>query len=390
MTDETRRTPDGDRRAPDEVRVAVVHDGCKDTPGGAAKVSVELAQVLDADVFVGRTGCRDWYAERVPGELTVYASRSNKLPALLRDATVAYQTGKLHLPEYDVVITSGVPAKFYQPESFQRHVHYTHHPPLWYAQWLGRDSLGGVRGNLRYAMRKLGMYVDWLEMQRVETVLANSETTRSRIRRHYRRDATVVNPPIAYSDEPVLTADDRDDYFLYAGRLGERKRLETLVEAFGRTDRRLVVAGDGPLRDDLASLASACGANVEFRGFVSDDELETLMRRARCGVFVPEEEDFGMAIAELLCWGTPTIVADEPNPAYMVSDDDGVRVAPTADEVADAVASFDRRDYDCADIAERARERYGRDRFAEEVLAVVGDGDSEVDRNPDRPDKRTI
>ena len=354
-----------------DQRIAVIHDGCKDTPGGAAKVSVALAQVLDADMYVGRTGCPEWYAERVPRELTVYARRSNRLPSLLRDANVAYQTGKLHLPEYDAVVTSGVPAKFYQPESFQHHVHYTHHPPLWYAQWLGRDSLTGVRGNVRYLMRKVGLYVDWLEMQRVETVLANSRTTQSRISRHYRRDSTVVNPPIHYSDTPPLDADERGDYFLYAGRLGERKRLQTLVEAVGRTDRRLVVAGDGPLRGELESLADDRNATVEFRGFVDDETLEDLMRRAACGVFVPEEEDFGMAIAELLCWGTPLIVADEPNPKYMVSDADGVRVAPTTEAIARAIAEFDPDRYDCADIADRAREQYGRDRFADEVVEAV-------------------
>lgn len=370
----------------DDKRIAVVHDGCKDTPGGAAKVSVELAQVLDADLYVGRTGCRDWYAERAPRELTVYAPHSNRLPALVRDANVAYQTGKLHLPEYDTVVTSGVPAKFYQPESFQQHVHYTHHPPLWYAQWLGRDSLSGIRGNLRYGMRKVGMYLDWLEMQRVGTVLANSQTTQSRIRRHYRRDATVVNPPVSYSEDPVLSSDERDDYFLYAGRLGERKRLKTLVEAFARTDRRLVVAGDGPLRSELSSLAETRGADVEFCGFVDDDVLEQLMRRAQCGVFVPEEEDFGMAIAELLCWGTPLIVADEPNPKHMVGDADGVRVAPTTEAVAQAVSAFDPSAYDYADIAERARERYGRERFADEVLeAVFGQN-----RDAERIDKRMI
>lgn len=366
-------------RATGGDRVAVIHDGCKDTPGGAAKVSVELAQALDADMYVGRTGCRDWYAEHVPKDLTVYARRSNSLPSLLRDVNVAYQTGKLHLPEYDTVVTSGVPAKFYQPESFQHHVHYTHHPPLWYAQWLGRDSLTGVRGNVRYAMRKLGLYVDWLEMQRVETVLANSRTTQSRIQRHYRRDSTVVNPPIEYSDEPVLSSDERDDYFLYVGRLDERKRLKTLVEAFGRTDQRLVVAGDGPLRSELESLADSSGATVEFRGFVDDATLDELMRRARCGVFVPEEEDFGMAIAELLCSGTPMIVADEPNPAYMVSDADGERVAPTTEAIVRTVEAFDPDSYDCSDIAERARERYGRERFADEVLEIVR-GDAERER----------
>lgn len=364
-------TGDSASTSEEDASVAVIHDGCLETPGGAAKVSVELARVLDADLYVGRTNCRDWYAERAPNSLFVYADVANRLPAMGRDMLVAYRTGKLHLPEYDVVVTSGVPAKFYQPESFQRHVHYTHHPPLWYAQWLGRGDLSGVRGNVRYVFRKAGMYVDWLEMQRVETVLANSRTTRDRVRSHYRREATVVTPPIEYSDAPVLGTDEREDYFLYAGRLGERKRLETLVEAFAGTGEELVVAGSGPLDGKLKRLAREAGATVRFEGFVSESELETLMRRAKAGVFVPEEEDFGMAIAELLCWGTPLVVADEPNPAYMVDDERGVRVEPTVDAVRDAVSAFDSSAYDPEAIAASARGEYGYERFAPEVREAV-------------------
>lgn len=351
--------------------VAVIHDGCADTPGGAAKVSVALANVLDAPLYVGRTGCLEWYEEETAREVTVYAGRANRLPTMLRDAWVAYQTGKLHLPGYDVVVTSGVPAKFYQPESFQEHVHYTHHPPLRYAEWLGRDTLTGVRGNLRYLVRKSALYADWLEMQRVHEILTNSETTRRRVARHYRREGTVVNPPIEYDDAPVVPADEREDYFVYAGRLGERKRLETLVRAFGDTDERLVIFGDGPLKDRLSSLAAACGADVTLKGFVDSAELVAGLREAKAGVFIPKEEDFGMAIAECLCYGTPLVVADEPNPKYMVTDRDGVRVEPTEAAVAEAVRNFDAGSYDAAAIARAAREQYSAERFEREVSEAV-------------------
>lgn len=356
------------------VDCAVVHDGCLDTPGGAAKVSVELAALFDADIYVGRTNCRDWYRERVPADLSVYAGVANRLPTTFRDMVVAYRTGKLHLPEYDVVITSGVPAKFYQPESFQRHVHYTHHPPLRYMHWLGRESLSGIRGNATYLLRKAGMYLDWLEMQRVDTVVANSRTTGERIDSHYRLESTVVTPPVEHPDTPVVGAGDREEYFLYAGRLGERKRLETLVRAFGRVDERLILVGSGPLEDRLRSVASDVGADVEFSGFISEERLEKLMQQATAGVFLPKEEDFGMAIAELLCCGTPVIVSDEPNPAYMVTPERGVRVAPEVDAVAAAVRGFDISAYDPDAIATAARSEFGVDRFRESMLDVVGSG----------------
>ncbi len=349
---------------------AVVHDGFADTPGGAAKVAAALADALDADLYAGRAGDPEWYRERVPGEVTLYAERANDLPTVLRDAMVAYESGRLHLPAYDAVVTTGVPAKFYQPESRQLHHHYTHHPPLRYTEWLGREKLTGL-GNFKYVIRKGAMYADWLEMQRVQEILANSQTTKERVERHYGRDATVVNPPVAYDDQAVLDTDERADYFLCAGRLGERKRLDTLVRAFAATEERLVLCGDGPLREELAELVARTGANVAFRGFVPEDELVDAMREAKAGVYIPAEEDFGMAIAESLCYGTPLVVADEPNPKHMVSEADGVRVEPTVEAVAAAVRGFDAAAYDPADIAERARERYGAERFAAAVRAAL-------------------
>ncbi|QZP37512.1 glycosyltransferase [Halobaculum magnesiiphilum] len=351
-------------------RVAVIHDGFADTPGGAAKVATALAETLDADLYVGRAGKPTWYEERVEGEVTLFAGRANSLPTVLRDAMVAYETGRLHLPEYDTVVTTGVPAKFYQPESHQLHHHYAHHPPLRYTEWLGRDTLTGL-GNLRYLVRKAAMYADWIEMQRVRRTLANSRTTRDRIDRHYGLDATVVNPPIEYDERSVLATERREDYFLSAGRLGERKRLDTLILAFARTDERLVLCGDGPLREELADLAEETGADVEFRGFVSDDEVVEAMRKAKGGVFIPVEEDFGMAIAECLCYGTPLIVTDEPNPKYMIDDGSGRRVEPTVDAVTEAVREFDPSAFDPESIAAEARERYGAERFTAEVREAL-------------------
>ncbi|MFC7098334.1 glycosyltransferase [Halobaculum marinum] len=351
-------------------RVAIVHDGFADTPGGAAKVATALAAALDADLYAGRAGKPAWYEERVEREVTLYAERANSLPTMLRDAMVAYETGRLHLPEYDTVVTTGVPAKFYQPESRQLHHHYTHHPPLRYTEWLGRDKLTGL-GNFRYLIRKPAMYADWIEMQRVRKILANSRTTRERIDRHYGLDATVVNPPIEYDDRPVLDTEHREDYFLSAGRLGERKRLETLIRAFARTDERLVLCGDGPLRKELTELTEETGANVEFRGFVPEEAVVETMRKAKGGVFIPVEEDFGMAIAECLCYGTPLVVTDEPNPKYMVDAENGHRVEPTVDAVAEAIKQFDPGAFDPNSIAASARQRYGADRFATEVREAL-------------------
>jgi glycosyltransferase involved in cell wall biosynthesis len=65
---------------------------------------------------------------------------------------------------------------------------------------------------------------------------------------------------------------------LYAGLLGHAQGLEVLVEVARRApDLRITIAGDGPRRASLESLADEYGvANVTFTGYLAPDELVRL------------------------------------------------------------------------------------------------------------------
>src|SRR5205823_3697667 len=71
---------------------------------------------------------------------------------------------------------------------------------------------------------------------------------------------------------------------LQAGRLIEKKGLETALRAFGKFQRefpasRLTIAGEGPQRERLQSLARdlEIASAVDFPGFVSQEELRQLL-----------------------------------------------------------------------------------------------------------------
>src|SRR5204862_1172369 len=71
---------------------------------------------------------------------------------------------------------------------------------------------------------------------------------------------------------------------LQAGRLIEKKGLETTLRAFGKFQRefpasRLTIAGEGPQRERLQSLARGLeiASAVDFPGFVSQEELRQLL-----------------------------------------------------------------------------------------------------------------
>lgn len=108
------------------------------------------------------------------------------------------------------------------------------------------------------------------------------------------------------------------DLLLYAGRVSREKGLEGLAAGYlelrrrrVRDDVRLVIAGDGPYREELERLL---GGSATFTGFLGTEELSRLY--ASCDVFVfPSTTDtLGRAVAEAQASGLPAVVCDTGGP----------------------------------------------------------------------------
>lgn len=75
--------------------------------------------------------------------------------------------------------------------------------------------------------------------------------------------------------DPSPRTPDGRTRVLYAGLLGHAQELEVLIDAAARApDLQVVLAGDGPCRDDLEQLVQRRNlTNVEFTGYVTPVEL---------------------------------------------------------------------------------------------------------------------
>ena len=142
---------------------------------------------------------------------------------------------------------------------------------------------------------------DRLAADRVDHFIAISQAVRRRIAKVYRRDSTIIYPPV---DTSRFEPSNRiEDYYLMVGRLIPYRRLDLLIEAFNKLDKPLVIAGNGRDRERLQAMA---GPTVKFLGYVPDADLPDLL--ARCRAFMwPGEEDFGIAPLEAMAAGRPTI-----------------------------------------------------------------------------------
>jgi glycosyltransferase involved in cell wall biosynthesis len=135
---------------------------------------------------------------------------------------------------------------------------------------------------------------------------------------------------------------------VYAGRLDEAKGLRLLMAGWdryhsssNRRGLRLVVAGAGPLQDEVAAWAST-RPSVEMVGQVDSGRCSELISQARA-VLVPSawEETFGLVVVEAMAVGTPSIAAGHGSFVELINPGvDGVLFRP-GDPAALAVAVAD-------------------------------------------------
>lgn len=136
------------------------------------------------------------------------------------------------------------------------------------------------------------------------------------IRDGYPAEKIIVKPNSVPDTVGAGRPDLASPYLLFAGRLIDVKGVRTLLAAWRRvtTDRvRLVVAGDGELRD-LVRDAAVSDDRVEWRGWLDESAVTRLMSGALATV-VPSEwyEGLPLVILRSLSVGTPVVASDLEN-----------------------------------------------------------------------------
>ncbi len=136
----------------------------------------------------------------------------------------------------------------------------------------------------------------------VHHFIAISTDIQARIKKFYRRDSTIIYPPVdTVRFRPV--EQPAGDYYFIVSRLIPYKRIDLAVQAMSRLGRRLIIAGDGR---DRAALEAMAGPTVEFKGRLPSADVVELMAHCRAFLF-PGFEDFGIAPVEAQAAGRPVI-----------------------------------------------------------------------------------
>lgn len=157
-------------------------------------------------------------------------------------------------------------------------------------------------------------------------------------------------------------------HFLYFGRLGEEKGVDHFIRAAALAGVKAVVAGTGPLAGELAELAETVGADVDFLGHRTGEDLRNHVRSARA-VVLPSlwYENAPLSILEAIALGKPVIGARIGGIPELIEEGitGTVFTSGSVDELAAAMANY--RDMDDSRIAVGAEAGRARlvDRFSE-------------------------
>ncbi|HTS50368.1 MAG TPA: glycosyltransferase, partial [Bryobacteraceae bacterium] len=184
------------------MRAAIVHYWLVNMRGGEKVIEALCRLLPEADIFT-----LFYDPERVPDSIRSHCVHASQLQpwrkhyrALLPLMPMALEN--FDLRGYDLIVSSeSGPAKGVIAPSDARHVCYCHTPMryLWDLYPAYRNEF--TRSRLkRMLMAPFANYLrlwDYASAARVDQFVANSENVQRRIWKTYRRESSVINPPVA-------------------------------------------------------------------------------------------------------------------------------------------------------------------------------------------------
>lgn len=375
------------------MKVAIVHDYIKEY-GGAERVLEALCEIFpEAPIYTAFYDKKGTAFEHFKNR-DIHSSWvqdvpffKTKLHSPLRFlAPVIW--GSFDLSDYDVIISS---ASWYVTKGFRKRfgknhfieICYCHTPPRWlygYTTSVNFQKYVLVRAYAAIAGHFMRLY-DFKAAQKVNYFIANSQEVAGRIKKFYRRDSTVIYPPVSLpktTSNKKQAISNEEDYYLIVSRIVGAKGLELAVDAAIKMGFKLKIAGSkaGYYSEHIKlhkKIQNCRGSGqVEFLGQVTDEELTKLYKGAKAFLAMARDEDFGITPVEAMSVGTPVIAFNGGGyKETVLQGETGLLFDDlSVDGLIKAIKEFEKMKFNSEECVRQAQ-KFGKERFKKEIQEFV-------------------
>jgi len=367
------------------MKIALVHDYLKEY-GGAERVLQNLheiwpeAPIYTAFCLKNSAAGKEFAGANIKESCLAPLIKHKNLYSPLRFlAPLIWKS--FNLKSYDLVISS---ASWYITRGFRagpktKLICYCHTPPRylygyptsieWQRYWPVQIYAAVINHFLRQ--------YDYASAQQIDAFVANSKNVARRIKKFYRRNSTVIYPPVEV--EKIIKATrglKPKDYYLIASRVVGAKGIELAAKAAKRAKVKIKILGEPAglhwLGGKLEKLKSKW---VEFLGRVSDEELYRYYGQAKAFLALATDEDFGMTPVEAQAAGRPVIAFR--GGGYLESVVEGKTGIffdePSVECLVETMSLYSQSMYNSLkpDDCRRQARKFSKERFKKEILDFV-------------------
>ncbi len=399
------------------MKVALVFDWLTEF-GGAEQVFLAFHKLFpDAPIYTSQ-----YKEQRIKcfKDADVRTSWFNFLPASSRRLIVPLRQRyfkKLDLSGYDLVISvTGCDAKFIKTTGV--HLCYCHVPTQYYwgkyDEYLKNPGFGVLNPLIRPVFKLLTPTLrkkDFAAAKNPTEIITISEYAKRQIKRYYKREAKVINPPVnvdtfsqavdnykiekgkcqtnkshnktikmqesqaANSEQKFCTVFQLVEnlpkhFYLNYSRQVNWKRLDLAVLACIKLKKHLVLIGEGPENKKLKKLAH----DSPFITFLKPQDQETLavIASKAKGFIFTSEEPFGIAPVEAMSVGCPVIAYKKGGAMdYIKPEKNGIFFSSqTVNSLCLALKKFEKKRFRKATI-KRSAQRFSADKFNKKIKEEI-------------------
>jgi len=303
------------------MKVAIVHYWLISMRGGEKVIESIIDLYPDVDIYT-----HVYDSSRISDKINkqrIYTTFINKIPLskkiykhLLPLMPLALKL--LNLKQYDLIISNeSGPTKGIIKRKDAVHICYCL-TPMRYIWDMRNTYLKKLNFIERIIAKITFLYLrkwDIKTSKSIDEIVVISNFIKMRVKNFWNRESEVVFPPVII--ESFNINDKIGDYYLVLSQLVHYKRIDIAIDAFNKTNKKLIVIGEG---DELEVLKNKANKNIQFIGWQNEQNKRKYLSTCKALIF-PGIEDFGIVPIETMASGRPVIAFKDGGALDYIKDD---------------------------------------------------------------------